>query len=254
MVVSRRLAANLARAGARCCSALRPDRVAFSSPPCPSGADVWLDGTYVGRTPAGRRCAGGRRAHSRRSPRTGWTPEAARVSVVAAADDAQLGSARAGRRAPSCARCPARSRFTGWPPARRSIDGAPVDAAEGRDDRRLAPEPTTLRRPHAARQAHANGDRVSADAHRRGAPGRREPRRGRPSSRRPTTICPRPRSRSTATRVVLQYGGHEVVGRLGTVTYRVDGRSVDYDAAPTLIGRVSTSRSTCLPARSEPRR
>jgi hypothetical protein len=37
-------------------------------------------------------------------------------------------------------------------------------------------------------------------------------------------------------RVVIKYGGHTAVGRLGSTTYRVDGRSVEYDSAPTLIG------------------
>jgi hypothetical protein len=37
-------------------------------------------------------------------------------------------------------------------------------------------------------------------------------------------------------RVVIKVGGHAATGRLGSTSYRVDGRSVEYDSAPTLIG------------------
>ncbi len=58
----------------------------------------------------------------------------------------------------------------------------------------------------------------------------------------PTVVAPAedflPKSaiRIDGQRVVLKFGGHEVIGRLGSTSYRVDGRSADYDAAPTLIG------------------
>jgi hypothetical protein len=38
-------------------------------------------------------------------------------------------------------------------------------------------------------------------------------------------------------KVVVRYGGHVVVGRIGLTTYRVDGKAVDYGEAPTMIGR-----------------
>ncbi|GAC1620130.1 MAG: hypothetical protein NVS4B13_11740 [Candidatus Elarobacter sp.] len=59
---------------------------------------------------------------------------------------------------------------------------------------------------------------------------------------RPSVVAPAedyvPRSalRIDGERVVIRYGGHEVVGRLGITTYRVDGKPVDYGEAPTMIG------------------
>jgi hypothetical protein len=58
----------------------------------------------------------------------------------------------------------------------------------------------------------------------------------------PTVVAPAedflPKSavRVDGEKVVLKFGNHEVVGRLGSTSYRVDGRQADYDAAPTLIG------------------
>jgi hypothetical protein len=37
-------------------------------------------------------------------------------------------------------------------------------------------------------------------------------------------------------KVVGRYGGHEVVGHIGSTSYRVDGKLVDYGEAPTMIG------------------
>jgi len=37
-------------------------------------------------------------------------------------------------------------------------------------------------------------------------------------------------------KVVVRYGGHEVVAHVGLTTYRVDGKIVDYGQAPTMIG------------------
>ncbi len=37
-------------------------------------------------------------------------------------------------------------------------------------------------------------------------------------------------------KVVVRYGGHEVVAHLGLTTYRIDGKLADYGEAPTMIG------------------
>jgi hypothetical protein len=37
-------------------------------------------------------------------------------------------------------------------------------------------------------------------------------------------------------KVVIRSGGHEVVARMGSTSYRVDGKVVDYGDAPTIIG------------------
>jgi len=39
-----------------------------------------------------------------------------------------------------------------------------------------------------------------------------------------------------ADRVAIKFGGHDVEGHIGSTSYRVDGRAMDFDAAPTLIG------------------
>ena len=36
-------------------------------------------------------------------------------------------------------------------------------------------------------------------------------------------------------KIAVQYGGHDVVGRVGVATFRVDGRPVEYDAAPFVM-------------------
>ena len=47
---------------------------------------------------------------------------------------------------------------------------------------------------------------------------------------------PRGAIRIEGEKVVVRYGGHEVIGHIGSTAYRVDGKTVDYGEAPTMIG------------------
>jgi hypothetical protein len=41
--------------------------------------------------------------------------------------------------------------------------------------------------------------------------------------------------RLDGTRLVVRYGGHDVIAHLGATSYTIDGHAVSYDAPPTVI-------------------
>ncbi len=198
----------------------------------PSGADVWLDGVYVGHSPlvvdalsAGR--------HAVNLTMAGWNGQQLDVSVVAG--QTTLSSARLERVAGAKTRAALGAiALHGLPPGPVTLDGAPAEPAKdgtfpaatgthvlvvrtprGRLTRTVTVWPQT--RTDVVLQEDAGPTRPSVVA---------------PAE----DYLPASAVRVDGAKLVLKFGGHEVVGRLGSTSYRVDGRSVDYDAAPTLIG------------------
>ena len=197
----------------------------------PTSADVWFDGTYVGQSPVivDALSAG---QHTVSLSRTGWNTQDLNVSVVAGTTS--LASAALTRMA-----LPARGGegfFTvrGSPIRSLLLDGnvlAPdklgayavpsglhtlvAQTANGRMTRTLTIYPdmhtdiilrVSEETPHSAVVAPA-ADYLPADAF-----------------------------KIDGARVTIKYAHHQVAAMLGAVTYRYDGRSVNYDAAPTMIG------------------
>ncbi|MBV8579882.1 MAG: PEGA domain-containing protein [Candidatus Eremiobacteraeota bacterium] len=197
----------------------------------PSGADVWVDGTYVGRSPlvldalaTGHHAVG--------ITKTGWDPLQLDVSVVAGQttlSSTRLAQAQTGVR-------PALGSIAlhGEEADATYLDGVPVSPAK---DGTYVASAGTHRL--VARTAHGRLTRsVTVWPQTRTdvllQPDTEPPR---PSVVAPAEdYVPRTAIRLDGTKVVIRYGGHEVVGRIGLTTYRLDGKSVDYGEAPTLIG------------------
>jgi hypothetical protein len=202
----------------------------------PVGSDVWIDGTYVGRSPvlldallAGR--------HSLSIAHTGWL--VAEVDVTVPPGGIAMSSTRllAGPRAFGSNAAAGDVVLRDVPPgAALTLDGAPLDAAVGRPvalaagEHRLGmtagkirstrpftvlPDTTTALVLHAERAvaevrsgvvAPAD-DYVGSDAY-----------------------------RIDGRRIVVKTSGHVVVARFGETSVRYDGATISYDAAPTMIG------------------
>jgi hypothetical protein len=197
----------------------------------PSAADVWVDGTYVGRTPLVLDAlASGH--HTIGIAKAGWTPQQLDVSIVTA--QTTLSSVRLPRAKAELAAPPGSIALHGARVEAVYIDGVP--AQPGKDGTFPAAAGT---HEVAVRTAGGKTTRlvtvwpqtrtdvvVQPDA----------------DTARPSVIAPAddyfPPSaiRIDGERVVIKYDGHTAAGRLGSTSYRVDGRSVEYDSAPTLIG------------------
>jgi hypothetical protein len=196
----------------------------------PSGADVWIDGTYVGRSPLvlGGLAAG---RHSVGLAKTGWNPVQLEVSVVAAQTTLSSNKLEPVARG---FRLPGTVAVHGLAPEAVFVDGVP--AAPSKDGTYAVPAGT---HELAFRTARGRITRtvtvwpqtktdvvLQADVE---AP-------------RPSVVAPaedyveRDAIHIAGERIVIRSGKHEVVGRLGSTAYRVDGRSVDYGEPPTMIG------------------
>jgi PEGA domain len=197
----------------------------------PSAADVWIDGTYVGRSPlvldamtAGHHTVG--------LTKTGWTPLQLDVSVVAGqttTSSTRLEQARAGMRPP-----PGSIALHGMVPEATFVDG--VVAQPSKDGTFPASAGTheltvrTLRgkitRTVTVWPQTRTDVVIAADL----------------QPPRPSVVAPAedyvPRSaiRIDGAKVVIRYGGHEAVGHIGASAYRVDGKLLIYGEAPTMIG------------------
>lgn len=197
----------------------------------PAGADVWLDGTYVGRTPlvldaltAGRHTVG--------LTKSGWNPR--QLDVTIETGQTTLSSTRLERaREPNLHQPSGSIAFHGLRVLGVHIDGAPAKPAA--DGTYAAAAGTHLVAVETARGPITRNVSVwpqtrtdvvlSADAP------------VRPSVVAPAEdFLPKGAVRLEGERISIHYGGHEVLARLGETSYRVDGHTVEYDSAPTLIG------------------
>jgi hypothetical protein len=198
----------------------------------PTGADVWLDGTYIGHSPVILDAlAAGR--HTVSLNRTGWTSQDIDVSVVAGTTAlSSIALTKTGTR--------------------------PIRAADG----------SFILKGIAVRSLLLDGSAITPD--RNGtyaaASGTHELVAQTASGKvtRSITIYPEMRTnvvlrddetaahsavvapvsdylpagaiKIEGTHVTIKYERHEVDATIGTISYRFDGRSVNFDAAPTLIG------------------
>ncbi len=197
----------------------------------PTGADVWIDGTYVGRSPLVLGAlAGGR--HTVGLTKTGWEPLQLDASVVAGQttlSSTRLEAVRTGNLHP----------LPGWISVHGELRTVYVD---GR-----AAVPATDGTIPVSAGAHELTARTPRGKITRSVmvwPGTRTDVVLQPDADviRPSVVAPAedyvPRGaiRMVGEKVVVRYGGHEVVGHIGSTSYRVDGKPVDYGEAPTMIG------------------
>lgn len=197
----------------------------------PSGADVWLDGTYVGRSPllVDALAVG---EHRMTLTRTGWTPQDRTVKVEPSrtvTDSVVLARAAEVAAEPGTGTIAV---LGGGHVVGVILDGKPTQlgkegtivASAGTHDLTLTGQHGKLTRTVTV-YPQTRTDVVFRDA-------------GEPRS---IVIAPAddylPPSayRVTGERLTIRYRGHDVLARFGTNAYTVDRRAVSYDAAPTLI-------------------
>ena len=197
----------------------------------PTGADVWIDGTYVGRSPlvlSG--LATGR--HTVGLTKTAWDPLQVEVSVVAA--QTTLSSTKLDPAKTSARPLPGSIAIHGIPADAMLIDG--VAAAVSKDGTIPASAGTHELSVRTPRGRITRTVRVWPQT-RTDVVLQAEVEAPRPSVVAPAEdYLPRSAIHVVGERIVIRYGGHEVIGRIGATTYRVDGKSADYGEAPTMIG------------------
>ncbi|MDB5026629.1 MAG: hypothetical protein JWO66_318 [Candidatus Eremiobacteraeota bacterium] len=197
----------------------------------PSGADVWIDGTYVGRSPLvlGGLAAG---RHTVGLTKNGWNPVQLDVSVVTSQttlSSSKLDAAKAASRRP-----PGSIAIHGVVPGETFLDGFPVvPSKDGTIPVSAGTHELSVRTPQGRLTRSVTvWPETRTDVVLQ--PMVEEPR---PSVVAPAEdYLPRSAIQISGEKVVIKYGGHEVTGRFGVSTYRVDGRGVDYGEAPTMIG------------------
>lgn len=198
----------------------------------PSGADVWVDGTYVGRSPlVVDGLAVGR--HSVNLSMSGWQGQEIDVSVVAS--QTALSSARlehlAGVKMPPR---PGSIALHGLVPGATLLDGVPVEPAK---DGTIPAAPGTHLLVVRTPRGRVTRTVTVWPQTRTDVVINEDVERTKPTVVAPAEdFLPKSAVRIDGEKVVLKFGSHEVVGRLGSTSYRVDGKPADYDAAPTLIG------------------
>jgi hypothetical protein len=198
----------------------------------PSGADVWLDGTYVGRSPlvldavpSGRHVLG--------LTKSGWNPRQLDLSV--SGSQTTLSSTRLERAATNRVEpLPGTIAIRGAHVRSIRIDGVAVTAAK---DGTYAAATGTHQLVIATDRGRVSREVTVWPQMRTDVVVQPVDEQTRPSVVAPVEdYLPKSAVRVDGERIMVRYNGHEVIGRVGETSYRVDGRAVDYDAAPTLIG------------------
>jgi hypothetical protein len=197
----------------------------------PTGADVWIDGTYVGRSPLvlGALAAG---RHTVGLTKTGWDPLQLDVSVVAGQttlSSTRLEPARTGGLHP----------LPGWIAIHGTVRAAYVDGFPA-----VPSKDGTIPVAAGTHELTARTPRGKITRAVTVWPGTRTEVVLQPDAEvvRPSVVAPAedyvPRGaiKLVGEKVVVRYGGHEVIGHIGSTSYRVDGKTVDYGEAPTMIG------------------
>lgn len=197
----------------------------------PSGADVWVDGTYVGRSPlVADALAGGH--HTLGVAKTGWRPLQLDVTVVSG--QTTISSTRLELERTGLRPAPGSIAIHGIVPQETFVDG--VATARAKDGSYPASAGT---HELAVRTA---GGRISRSVTvwpqtRTDVVLQPEVEAPRPSVVAPAEdYLPKSAIRVEGEKVVVRYGGHEVVAHFGVTAYRVDGKVVDFGDAPTLVG------------------
>ncbi len=197
----------------------------------PSAADVWIDGTYVGRSPlVVDALATGH--HTLGVAKTGWRPLQLDVSVVSG--QTTLSSTRLDLERTGLRPAPGSIAVHGVVATQTLLDGVP--AARSKDGTYPAAAGT---HELAVRTAHGRIMRSVTvwPQTRTDVVLQPEVEQPRPSVVAPAEdYLPKSAIQVEGEKVVVRYGGHEVVAHLGLTAYRVDGKVVDLGDAPTLIG------------------
>lgn len=197
----------------------------------PSGADVWIDGTYVGRSPIvlGALATG---RHTVGLTKTGWSP--LQVDVTVAASQTTLSStklepARAGMRIASGSLA-----IHGIPADQTTIDGvAAVPSKDGTIPAAAGTHHLTVRTPRGRiTRVVQVWPQTRTDVVLQPDVALPQPSIVAPAE----DYVPRNVIRLDGERIVIRYGGHELIARMGLTRYRLDGKTLDYGAAPTTIG------------------
>lgn len=202
----------------------------------PTGAEIWCDGSYVGRSPLlidG--LAEGR--HSLEILKSGWTAREASIGILRGTVVMSSSRLTVGKRA--SAGDPA---GTGTlilrdapPGADIALDGATLGNVPARGV--VVPAGTheiavTSPRGRTTREIAIYPD-VTTDVILRETPGKR----GRSGVVAPAEdYLPTDAFAVDSRRIVVRYGGHVVVAHFGETTYRIDGASTAFDSAPESIG------------------
>jgi hypothetical protein len=201
----------------------------------PTGANVWVDGTYVGGTPVlvdalppGR--------HALTITKSGWVVQEVDVSVTAGS--VQMSSTRLVA-APQTAGASENGSIVvrDVPPGSSLyLDGAPLGSAPGRPvDLPAGPHRITL----VTARGRTNrtftvlpGTTTELVLHE--AP----PDSGRLAVLAPVDdYLPSDDYEIDGKKIVLRFGGHVVVAHFGEATVRYDGNPIDYDSMPETVGK-----------------
>jgi hypothetical protein len=195
----------------------------------PSGADVWVDGTYVGHAPMliDALATG---PHHLTLTRSGWTTEDLAFDIVPAQTQttsvvltregkntegqgtiAIHGGDRVG--AITLDGQPATPGKDGTISASAGVHDLAVVVAQGKQTRSVTVYPQTRTEVVLGSDA-APRSVVIAPA---------------------DDYLPATALKLEGTRLAVHYGGHDVVGRLGTTSYTIDGRTTTFDSPPTVI-------------------
>jgi hypothetical protein len=195
----------------------------------PSGADVWLDGTYVGHTPVvvDALVVG---AHHLTLTRTGWTPEDLAIAIAPAqTQTTSVVLVRDGKTSEGLGQIAIHAADRLGP---ITIDGqAAVVAKDGTIAVAAGTHDVTIAAPQGKQTRTVT---VYPQT-------RTDVVLGTDAAPRTIVIAPAddylPASafHLDGTRLGVHYGGHEVVAHLGTTIYTIDGHATAYDAPPTLI-------------------
>lgn len=196
----------------------------------PSGADVWVDGTYTGHSPLVLDALGAGR-HTLSLTKTGWVAQNIDVSIVAGST--ALSSVEL-QRAPGRLRTELGSiGIRGL-----TVKALLIDGIEAKPDRLgLYPVPAGSHEIVVLSTAGKASRIVTVYPEMRTDvvlhdDGKQSPAVVAPAS----GYLPASAIRIDADRVTISYGGHNVAAQFGSTTYKVDGRSMQFDSAPTLIG------------------
>ena len=195
----------------------------------PSGADVWLDGTYVGRSPVvvDALAVG---AHHLTLTRTGWTAEDLAVAIASAqTQTSSVVLVRDGKTAESGGTIAIHATdhlgalAIDGQPAALTKDGTISVSAGTHDVTITSPQGKQTRMVTVYPQTRTDVV-LGADTVLRSivvAPA--------------DDYLPAGAVHFDGTRLVLRYRGHEVIARVGLTTYTIDKRQVSYDSPPTTI-------------------
>jgi hypothetical protein len=195
----------------------------------PTGADVWLDGTYVGRSPVVVDALGVG-AHHLTLTRTGWTAEDLAVAIAAAqTQTTSVVLVRDGKTPETGGTIVIHATDRLGPIV---IDGTPAEPAkDGTFAISAGTHDVTITTPQGKQTRTVTVY---------------------PQTRTDVVLGSEPQTRSVVIapaddylaaadvhldgqRLVVRHDGHEVIAHLGTTTYTIDKRAVSYDAPPTVI-------------------